>query len=54
MNDHALSILIQTKPFIVSTNLSIISLFHETLLRLLHDMSSSLEIMVTWYPKACK
>ena len=39
------TILMQTKPFIVSTNLSIVSLFHETFLRPLHDMP------ITGYPK---
>ena len=45
------TILIQTKPFIVSTNLSMISLFHKTFLRPLHDMSITLEMVITGYPK---
>ena len=39
-NAYPLYILIQAKPFIVSTNLSMLLLFHKTFLGPLHDMSS--------------
>ena len=42
-NECLPTILIQTNPYIVSTNLSMISLFYETFLRPLHDMPISVE-----------
>ena len=50
-NECPPTILIQSKPLIVSRNLSMISLFHKTFLDPLHDMSSTLEMTITGYPK---
>ena len=36
---------------LVSTNLSMISLFSKTFLRLLHDMPTTVEMFKTGYPK---
>ena len=50
-NECPSAILIHTKPIVVSTNLSMIQLFNKTFLRLLHDMSITLEMIITGYPK---
>ena len=50
-NECPTNILIHTKPFIVPTNLSLILLFNKTFLRPLHDMSITLEMIITGYPK---
>ena len=50
-NDCPPAILIHTKPFIISTNLSMIKLFNKAFLRPLHDMSITLEMIITGYPK---
>ena len=46
-NECQPTILIHTKPFIVSTNLSMIKLCYKTFLGLLHDMSITLEMIIT-------
>ena len=45
------NILIHTKPFLATTNLSMIKSFNKTLLFPLHDMSITLEMIITGYPK---
>ena len=44
------AIQMHTKPFIVSTNLSMIQLFNKTFLGPLHDMSTTLEMIISGYP----
>ena len=50
-NECPSTILIYAKPFIVSTNLSMVWLFNNTFLRPLHDMSITLEMIIIGYPK---
>ena len=51
-NECPPTIVIQAKSIIVSTSLSMISLFHKTFLGPLQDSSSTLEMIITGYPKA--
>ena len=50
-NECSPTILIQTKPFIVSMKVSMISLIHKAFRRLLHDMLITVEMPLTGYPK---
>ena len=50
-NECPSNILIHTKPFLVTNNLSTVQLFNKTFLRPLHDMSITLEMILTGYPK---